>query len=252
MFARMDRLAPPLRHRREFLAWLLAAPAVAGCTVASRDDDRSIGGADGSGGGADPSGPPQGDVASVDQEWHAAQCRATSRDLEGPYFERGAPRRIVQIADPSEPGVRLVVEGRLLGPDCRRVLAGYALDVWQADKDGNYYGAGEDGYRLRGKIVADAQGRYRFETILPGRYGDAAGIRPAHLHVKVLTPMGYELLTTQLYFAGDPYLGLADYCTRARSCDSADPQRHLRLADTTLADGRAAKRTTFDYVLART
>ncbi len=59
------------------------------------------------------------------------------------------------------------------------------------------------------------------------------------------------MLTTQLYFAGDPYLGKADYCTRQRTCNSIDAKRALRLLDATVS-GKAGKRATFNAFLART
>ena len=229
--------------RRDFLTWLLAAPALAAC---SSGEDSLESGSDGR-----PIYSGEGDEAPADTvEQGSHVCRATKRDATGPYFEAGSPSR-VRIAELNEPGIRLLVEGRILGPDCRTPLAGYKIDVWQADSRGTYYSAGTSSYRLRGKITSDAQGRYRLETILPGRYSDAAGWRPAHLHVSVLTPGGGTLLTTQLYFQGDPYLGAGDYCTRARVCNSADPGRILRLADATVA-GKLGKQATFDAVLART
>jgi catechol 1,2-dioxygenase len=226
------------RTRRDFLSWLAAVPAVGavGCAVDHHDD-------------------PQDDIlptSPVEESGEAATaCRLTSRDATGPYFEPGSPLRTTRIASLSEPGVRLAIEGRLFGPDCRTPLAGYALDVWQADTDGNYYDAAQTAYRLRGKILTDATGRYRLETILPGRYGDSEGIRPAHLHVRILTPGGNILLTTQLYFAGDPYLGQADYCTRDRTCDSSDTKRALLLRNSTVS-GTAGKRADFDAFLPRT
>jgi catechol 1,2-dioxygenase len=125
------------------------------------------------------------------------------------------------------------------------------LDVWQADAVGNYHAAGANDYRLRGKIKTDALGRYRLETILPGRYGDAAGIRPAHLHVTFLTPGGNALLTTQLYFEGDPYLGEADYCTREGTCNSSDPARVLALQDAWVSS-QVGKKAFFRAVMPRT
>lgn len=244
--------------RREFLAWMLAVPAVAGCSVAAREDGAAGEGAargGGAGGGNEESGDAEhdredeADVAYTEDE--ATICRATSRDAEGPYFEPGSPRRDVRLATLQEPGVRLAIQGRLVGPDCRTPLRGYAIDIWQADAAGNYYQAGSSAYRLRGKVVTDSLGRYKLETVLPGRYADAGGVRPAHLHAKILTPQGYSLLTTQIYFAGDPYLGQADYCTRARVCDSADPRRALVLSDAVVS-GRAGKRATFNAVMART
>jgi len=52
-----------------------------------------------------------------------------------------------------------------------------------------------DGYRLRGHQFTDAQGRYGFETIVPGLYPG----RTRHFHLKVQAPGG-RILTTQLYF----------------------------------------------------
>jgi catechol 1,2-dioxygenase len=226
------------RSRRDFLVWMAAVPAV-GCAIREGDD---------------PHDDPQDDIAvtepveTTEEAWHT--CRLTTRDATGPYFEAGSPIRTTRIAALNEPGVPLAIEGRMFGPDCRTLLKGYALDVWQADKDGNYYDAVASAYRLRGKVLTDGTGRYRIETVLPGRYGDSEGIRPAHLHVRMLTPGGNILLTTQLYFAGDPYLGQADYCTRSRTCNSADPARALVLRDATVS-GRAGKRATFDAFLPR-
>ena len=66
-----------------------------------------------------------------------------------------------------------------------------------------------------------------------------------------LSPGGNVILTTQLYFEGDPYLGQADYCTRSGTCNSADPNRALKLRSA-FVSGRVGRRTTFDAVLPRT
>ena len=238
--------------RRDFLTWMLAVPAVAGCTVASRDDAPGPASSGPTSPTADPTVADASEADVAQSEADLGSCRATTRDAEGPYFESGSPQRTLRIAELTEPGVRLLVEGKLVGPDCRTPLRGYVIDIWQADASGSYSdgGAGSPTYKLRGKIVSDSAGRYRFETVLPGRYGDAAGIRPAHMHAKILTPQGNPLLTTQLYFAGDPYLGQADYCTRQRTCNSSDPKRALTLSDA-IVSGKAGKHATFDAYLAR-
>lgn len=92
-------------------------------------------------------------------------------------------------------GTRLVLAGAVLTTDCRPV-AGALVDIWQCDDDGNY---DNQGYRLRGHQFADEQGRYWFETILPGLYPG----RTRHIHVKVQAPGG-PILTTQLYFPDEP------------------------------------------------
>jgi hypothetical protein len=66
----------------------------------------------------------------------------------------------------------------------------------------------------------------------------------------MLTPQGNVLLTTQLYFAGDPFLGQADYCTRQGTCNSGDPRRALALVDGVVGN-RAVKRALFNAYLSR-
>jgi protocatechuate 3,4-dioxygenase beta subunit len=59
------------------------------------------------------------------------------------------------------------------------------------------------GFRYRGHLYADAEGRFRLETILPAIYPG----RARHIHVKVQAP-DRRILTTQLYFPGDARDGL--------------------------------------------
>lgn len=49
------------------------------------------------------------------------------------------------------------------------------------------------------------EGRYQFETILPGRYLNGSTHRPRHLHLKA-SSASHVALTTQIYFADDPFL----------------------------------------------
>jgi len=122
------------------------------------------------------------------------KAEATVSNAEGPYYKSGAPERTV-LAEPGMAGTRLVLTGQVLTTDCQPV-AGAMLDFWQANDRGEY---DNTGYTLRGKQFADEMGRYRLETIVPGRYPG----RTLHIHVKVSAPGG-PVLTTQIYFAGQP------------------------------------------------
>ena len=117
----------------------------------------------------------------------------TPADMEGPFYKAGAPAR-ASLVEPAAKGERLLLGGRVLDTACRPV-AGATLDFWQADEKGEYDNAG---YRYRGKVLTDAEGRYRIETVLPAEYPG----RPRHIHVKVQRP-GARALTTQLYFPGE-------------------------------------------------
>lgn len=123
-----------------------------------------------------------------------SQCGApTPGDIEGPFYKAGAPAR-ANLAEAGSKAEKLVLTGSVRSADCRP-LAGVALDFWHADASGAY---DNRGYRYRGVVTTDAQGRYRLETNLPPPYMG----RPRHIHVKAQRPGG-KVLTTQLYFAGD-------------------------------------------------
>ncbi len=122
------------------------------------------------------------------------RCGApTPGDVEGPFYKAGAPLR-ASLVEPGAQAEKLVVAGTVRSADCRP-LANVRLDFWQADEKGDYDNAG---FRYRGVVASDAQGRYRLETILPLPYMG----RPRHIHVKVQRPGG-RVLTTQLYFPGE-------------------------------------------------
>ena len=167
-------------NRRLFLGNLLGLGALAACsgiapTPAVADDDEPD----------DPAG--------------AACATATADNIEGPFFVPGAPRRAV-LATARDRGQPLALSGRVLATTCA-ALGGATIQVWHADAGGAY---DLDGFRFRGTLRTDADGRWSVRTIVPGRYLNGRRYRPAHVHVKVAAP-GFRPLTTQLYFEGDPY-----------------------------------------------
>ena len=118
----------------------------------------------------------------------------TPRQTEGPFFKPRSPER----ADLIEPGMKgrpIELTGFVLDPACKP-MAHALLDLWQADDAGDY---DNTGFRLRGHQYTDAQGRYRFRTIVPAVYPG----RTRHFHLKVQPATG-RLLTTQLYFPDEP------------------------------------------------
>jgi protocatechuate 3,4-dioxygenase beta subunit len=137
--------------------------------------------------------------APYPQAARPATCTLTEENIEGPYFKPHAPRRSV-LADARTEGMPLHLSGRVVGARCAP-LAGALLEVWHADHHGAYDAAG---FAFRGTVLADAEGCFAIETIVPGRYLNGRQYRPAHVHVK-LAAAGHRALTTQLYFEGDPY-----------------------------------------------
>jgi protocatechuate 3,4-dioxygenase beta subunit len=117
----------------------------------------------------------------------------TPPETEGPFFKPRSPRRTSLLEGSAKN--RLIVTGQVLSRECEPVLNAL-LDFWHADESGEY---DNQGFRYRGHQFTDAEGRYRLETIVPAEYPG----RTRHIHVKLQAPKK-KILTTQLYFPGDP------------------------------------------------
>lgn len=150
----------------------------------------------------------------------------TPAQTEGPYYTPNTPER-GSLLEPGMQGTKLVVTGVVMNMDCQPVPRAL-LDFWQANDAGEYDNAG---YTLRGHQFADENGRYRLETIVPGLYPG----RTRHIHVKVQAP-NKPVLTTQLYFPGEP---------RNRTDGIYNPALEMTLAGN--PDG--SKNGAFDFVL---
>jgi protocatechuate 3,4-dioxygenase beta subunit len=108
-------------------------------------------------------------------------CRPTARDAEGPFYKPNAPER-------ASLGRGLVVTGIVRTAGSCAPVPRARIEWWQASPQGQY----DDAHRAA--QTADREGKFRFETNVPGIYPG----RPPHLHVKVSAP-GHRPLTTQLY-----------------------------------------------------
>jgi protocatechuate 3,4-dioxygenase beta subunit len=143
-------------------------------------------------------------------------------------IERAAPcfgRRDVDpleadltIGHPGEPiGQRIVVAGRILDGDGRPVR-GQLVEIWQANAAGRYVHERDQhpapldpNFTGAGRCLTDDDGWYRFQTIKPGPYpwrNHFNAWRPAHIHFSVFGTSFTQRLVTQMYFPGDPLLGL--------------------------------------------
>jgi protocatechuate 3,4-dioxygenase beta subunit len=125
----------------------------------------------------------------------ALACTAPATALveltEGPYYKANPPQTAALRAA-GVAGTPLVLTGYVVSKSCQPI-AGAKLDFWQADGSGNY---DNSGYTLRGWQLADANGAYRLETVIPGLYPG----RTEHIHFKVT--VGGQTYTSQLFFPG--------------------------------------------------
>jgi catechol 1,2-dioxygenase len=168
-------------------------------------------------------------LESVVDENHARVAGGTDSNVEGPFFAAGAPELGRRSDDggpvplpmrPDEPGERLTFSGAVRSTG-GAALPGAVLDVWHADAAGLYsrFAPGLPEWNLRGRVTTDADGGFSIRTVVPHTYdipgephtARVLGLlglephRPAHIHVRVEAD-GHAPLTTQVYFAGDPWL----------------------------------------------
>lgn len=137
-----------------------------------------------------------------------ATRRATPAQTEGPFYPVALPadsdHDLLHNGELSYPeGQPVWLEGSVSDLAGRPVLNAQ-VEIWQSDQAGHYHHPGDGGkadprFQGFGRVTVDAAGRYRFRTIRPAPYGG----RTPHIHVKVKLG-ARELLTTQIYVAGDP------------------------------------------------
>ncbi len=108
-------------------------------------------------------------------------CSPTPEDEMGPFYRPGAPLRSVV-------GEGYVLSGTVKSAQDCSSLSASLIEFWMTGPDGWYH----DAYRAA--VITGQNGRYRFQSHLPGLYGK----RPAHIHIRVSSP-GYQTLTTQHY-----------------------------------------------------
>lgn len=152
----------------------------------------------------------------------AGKTGGTPRTIEGPLYVAGAPlsQGEARLDDGLDPGVVLFMQGQVTNT-AGQPLAGAIVDVWHANTGGtySYFDGSQSEFNLRRRIVTDAEGRYRFRSIVPSGYGcppegptqqlldqlGRHGQRPAHIHF-FISADDHRHLTTQINLDGDPYL----------------------------------------------
>ncbi|GGL15130.1 dioxygenase family protein [Nocardia jinanensis] len=218
-------------------------------------------------------------LAKMVDETYEDEWVGTSSQPEGPLYFPGAPSLTPVGPDYSyalpqregEPGTPLIISGQVRSLD-GTPLANAEFDVWQCADTGIYSNFGMDDqpeFNLRGKFRCDSDGRYELRTIKPVPYMTPgipqilvdiwnglgkAHFRPAHVHMKVRhddLPSGEYM--TQMYFAGDPYLGDNDPGENSLSSLEVSPEKHTDPAELTARglEGYSSFLTvTFDIVVA--
>jgi protocatechuate 3,4-dioxygenase beta subunit len=96
---------------------------------------------------------------------------------------------------------KLIIVAVVLDPACNPA-SGADLNIWHTDATGEYGPEGTDACcYYRGTVRTDQNGRFRLESIRPGRYNQASAPL-AHVHLEIEHPSGR--LDTEIVFADNP------------------------------------------------
>ncbi len=135
----------------------------------------------------------------------------TPAQTEGPFYPDVMPLDtdfdLVKVASRVREagGEILNLTGRIVDMEDRPVERA-VVEIWQADATGHYINTNDRNpadkdpdFQGFGRVLVDAEGRYRFRTIRPVSYPG----RTPHIHFKVYRPTGPSLVT-QMYVTGEP------------------------------------------------
>jgi protocatechuate 3,4-dioxygenase, alpha subunit len=130
----------------------------------------------------------------------------TPSQTVGPYFALGLfAHQANELTTPEAAG-RIHISGRILdgaGEPVRDAV----VEVWQADEEGRY--KGDFGW---GRSGCDAEGRFSFMTVKPGRVADGSGGWQApHLMVLVFARGLLKPVLTRMYFPDEDEANADDH-----------------------------------------
>jgi protocatechuate 3,4-dioxygenase alpha subunit len=130
----------------------------------------------------------------------------------GPFFDFGLaiPNGEV-VAAASAAGRHVTIEG-VVRDSAGSPLPDALIEIWQADASGRYRNPSDpesrstdpafDGF---GRVATDAEGRFLFKTVVPGRVPGADGrLQAPHVAVGVLARGILTRLVTRMYFEDEP------------------------------------------------
>jgi len=176
-------------------------------------------------------------------------------EVTGPLLGEGrvqpSDADLTRQSDGEPIGQRILVLGQVRDSDGRAVPH-TLVEIWQANAAGRYahendlWDAPLDPHFTGvGRVLTDADGRYRFTTVRPGAYpwgNHHNAWRPAHIHFSLFGRAFTQRLVTQMYFPDDPLMG---HDPIARSVPAASRGRMVNAFS--MADTQPAFALAYDW-----
>jgi len=136
----------------------------------------------------------------------------TSSQTVGPYLHIGMTWLVTEnLVAPGVTGDPITIEGRVTDGDGAPV-SDAVVEIWQANAHGRYAHPEDKGtaplepnWSGFGRAATDADGKFRFTTIKPGRVpAPGGGLQAPHIDVTIFMRGMLRHLVTRIYFPGEP------------------------------------------------
>ena len=184
----------------------------------------------------------------------------TPEQVEGPFHpieeqaDTDLDLTLIEGNSKTAEGEIILVRGQVFDAG-GQPLTDALVDVWQANHVGRYSHPEDPNtapldpnFQGWGLMTTDSEGRFSFKTIKPGAYPLSVlgeeGWRCRHIHFQVSRP-GFDELTTQMYFHGDPLIEQDLEIAKA-----PEELRHLLIAKSISDEATGLPLYRFDVVLA--
>lgn len=137
--------------------------------------------------------------------------KQTPSQTVGPFFHYDLPfKGGEELVSGKTKGERIRVEGRVFDGD-GKPLNDALIEIWQANSEGRYDHPEDNQEKSLdpefhgwGRCPTDKDGKYFFNTVLPGPVpGPGNTLQAPHINVVVLARGMLRHLTTRIYFEGD-------------------------------------------------
>ncbi len=166
----------------------------------------------------------------------------SSSQTVGPFFSFALHHEHWNDLTAANPaGETIRIAGRVIDGDGAPVPDAL-VEIRQADAGGSYDDARFIGF---GRCATDAEGRYSFTTIRPGRVPSALGLQAQHLAVQVFGRGLLRQLHTRMYFGDQPTENASDPLLMRVE----DPARRETLIASRLPAANGVPEFHFDIVL---
>lgn len=135
-----------------------------------------------------------------------------------------------RIASEHEPGVPLIIHGRIFNPDGTSA-GGVVVHAYHRDSDGFEFGPNDNSlttWKLQGWVETDAEGRFEFKTIRPAP--DHLGREGSHVHFTLESVDFGPQWAPKVFLSDDP-LVTADQRQRSKEAGEFGFVREVQSAD---------------------